>query len=68
MHLYKIIFSPTGGTEKVANQLVQSFGGETDTIDLTDFAAGFHQISFSEEDLCICLLYTSLHILGNAAP
>lgn len=53
MHLYKIIFSPTGGTEKVANQLVQSFGGETDTIDLTDFAAGFHQISFSEEDLCI---------------
>lgn len=42
MHLYKIIFSPTGGTEKVANQLVQSFGGETDTIDLTDFAAEFH--------------------------
>lgn len=53
MSLYKIIFSPTGGTEKVADQLVRAFAQEVKTIDLTDFATDFQQISLTEEDLCI---------------
>ena len=53
MSLYKIIFSPTGGTEKVADQLVRAFAQEVKTIDLTDFATDFQQISLMEEDLCI---------------
>lgn len=53
MSIYKIIFSPTGGTDKVANQFVLTFEQEAKTIDLTDFAADFHQISLTEEDICI---------------
>ncbi len=33
--ILKIIFSPTGGTEKVADILCRAFGGETDTVDLS---------------------------------
>lgn len=53
MSIYKIIFSPTGGTDKVADQFVQAFGQETKTIDLTDFTVDFHQISLTEGDICI---------------
>ncbi|MGI5957919.1 MAG: EFR1 family ferrodoxin [Massiliimalia sp.] len=53
MSIYKIIFSPTGGTEKVANQFVQAFEQEAKTIDLTDFTTDFQQIQLAEDDICI---------------
>ena len=53
MSIYKIIFSPTGGTDKVADSFVQAFGQEAKTIDLTDFATDFHQISLTQEDICM---------------
>lgn len=53
MRIYKIIFSPTGGTEKAANPFVEVFGQKTQTIDLTDSAADFHQIALSREDICV---------------
>lgn len=53
MSIYKIIFSPTGGTEKVANQFVRVFEQEAKTIDLTDFASDFRQIKLVEDDICI---------------
>ena len=53
MSIYNIIFSPTGGTEKVARPFVQAFGQAAQTIDLTDFAADFSQISLEKEDICI---------------
>ncbi|RHR10065.1 4Fe-4S ferredoxin [Pseudoflavonifractor sp. AF19-9AC] len=53
MSLYKIMFSPTGGTDKVAEPFVQAFDQEPKTIDLTDCTVDFHQISLAEEDTCI---------------
>ena len=53
MSVYKIIFSPTGGTDKVADPFVQTFGQEARTIDLTDAAADFSQIQLTEDDICI---------------
>ena len=43
MKLYDIVFSPTGGTKKVADCLTGALDGEVSTVDLTDS----------------CLLYTS---------
>lgn len=53
MSIYKMVFSPTGGTDQVANLFAQSFGQEVKTIDLTDFATDFDQISFVEDDICV---------------
>lgn len=53
MSIYKIIFSPTGGTEKVANQFVQAFKQEIKTIDLTNSAADFSQIKLEKNDICV---------------
>lgn len=53
MRIYNIIFSPTGGTEKVAAPFVQAFGQAAQTIDLTDYAVDFAQISLEKEDTCI---------------
>lgn len=53
MSIYKIIFSPTGGTEKVVNQFVQAFDQEIRTIDLADSATAFGQIKFTKDDICV---------------
>jgi ferredoxin len=53
MSMYKIIFSPTGGTEKVAGTFIQAFEQEVKTIDLTDYQTDFQQIQFSEDDICV---------------
>ena len=53
MSIYNILFSPTGGTEKVAAPFVRAFGQEAQAIDLTDCAVDFAQISLNKEDICI---------------
>lgn len=53
MSVYKMIFSPTGGTDKAANPFVQVFGQEVKTVDLTDFATDFSHIQLSQDDICI---------------
>lgn len=53
MSIYKIIFSPTGGTDKVSTPFTQAFGQEVKTVDLTDFATDFSQIRLSKDDVCI---------------
>ena len=53
IRVYKIMFSPTGGTDKAANPFAQVFGQEVTTADLTDSAADFSQIRLSEDDICI---------------
>lgn len=53
MPIYKIIFSPTGGTDKVSAPFVESFGQEENTIDLTDANVDFSQIFLEKEDVCI---------------
>lgn len=53
MNSYKIVFSPTGGTRKVADILSGKLEQDSTTIDLCDRAAGFSAISFTPEDVCI---------------
>lgn len=50
MSIYKITFSPTGGTQKVADILSAEFSQESKTVDLLE---DIREISFTEEDLCI---------------
>lgn len=41
MKIYKICFSPTGGTEKVAGFIAAKLGSDIVNIDLTDRKADF---------------------------
>lgn len=53
MRVVEIIFSPTGGTAKVARLLAQAFDIPITTVDLTDVSLDFAAIPLSAEDLCI---------------
>ena len=53
MSIYKIIFSPTGGTDKVADIFANVFNREVNTIDLTDFNNNFNNIELDKDDICI---------------
>lgn len=53
MNVYEITFSPTGGTNRVTHLLTSSLGGETSTIDLTDYKTDFHRIALTKEDLAV---------------
>ncbi len=53
MAVYHIIFSPTGGTKKVADLFSRSFCTQSTYIDLTDPGRDFSALSFQEEDICI---------------
>lgn len=53
MKLYDIVFSPTGGTEKVSTLLTDALEGETIRIDLTDSKQDFHTVQLQQEDLAV---------------
>lgn len=53
MKLYDIVFSPTGGTQKVATLLTDALEGETARVDLTDGKQDFHAIAFTREDVAV---------------
>ena len=53
MSIYSILFSPTGGTKKVAVCLAEGFGLEVREIDLTNPAANFSSFSFTADDICV---------------
>ena len=57
MSLYEICFSPTGGTKKaadiLANKLAKDLGGDVITVDLTDSALDFSDVSLGREDAAI---------------
>lgn len=48
MKLYNIVFSPTGGTKKVADCLTSALEGEVTTVDLTDSKLDFDSISLTK--------------------
>lgn len=50
MKIYDIVFSPTGGTEKVSTLLTDALEGETIRIDLTDSKQDFHTVQLQQED------------------
>lgn len=56
MKIYEIIFSPTGGTKKVADIISAGVGADSICIDLTDKDFDFASVSFGEEDVCIAAL------------
>lgn len=53
MSVYKITFSPTGGTKKAADVVTKVFSSESKAVDLTDFTLDLSAIPFSAEDICI---------------
>ena len=53
MKLYDIVFSPTGGTKKVADYLTDALEGEVTTVDLTDSKQDFQTVSLTEEDVAV---------------
>lgn len=53
MKLYNIVFSPTGGTRKVAAALTDTLEGEAIKVDLTDSNADFHTAHLTQEDVAV---------------
>lgn len=51
--MFEVIFSPTGGTKKVADSLCSGIGGESKIIDLTDRAMDESQQEFTPHDVCL---------------
>ena len=50
MSVYKITFSPTGGTQKVADILAGEFAQTSKTVDLLD---DIRETTFSADDICV---------------
>lgn len=53
MKLYEMVFSPTGGTKKVADILAEAMGLERQIVDLTKRDTAFSEICLSPEDVCL---------------
>lgn len=53
MKLYNLVFSPTGGTKKVADLLTSALEGELITVDLTDSKQDFDAVSLTQEDVAV---------------
>lgn len=53
MKLYEIVFSPTGGTQKVADRLSRAMSEEIVPVDLTDHALAFASITLTPDDVAV---------------
>lgn len=54
MNITEIIFSPTGGTEKVADIITSGLGADgVNKLDLTDYKSDFNGINFKSEDIVV---------------
>ncbi len=53
MNIIQIVFSPTGGTQKVADIITGEWSGTVQEIDLSDSETDFSKIRLSEEDLAL---------------
>lgn len=53
MKLYDIVFSPTGGTKKVADCLTGALEGDVTTVDLTDSKQNFDAVQLTREDVAV---------------
>lgn len=53
MSFYKILFSPTGGTRRVVDRLMQTLGPEMAEVDLTSRETDFSTLFFSADDVCL---------------
>lgn len=64
MPVYKIIFSPTGGTQKVADSFTSAFSQESIPVDLTDGTINISSYHFTSKDVCIAAIPS----YGGRAP
>ncbi len=53
MRYVKVVFSPTGGTQKVADALAGEWGEHADSVDLTDAGKDYSKIEFQEDDVAL---------------
>ena len=53
MSFYKLIFSPTGGTEKIADIIVKEWTQPVTMIDLSKVNDDFSKYSFNSEDVVL---------------
>lgn len=53
MKLYSIVFSPTGGTQRVAAAITDALEGKVTTVDLTDSKQNFRTIQLTQEDVAV---------------
>ena len=56
MRYVQLIFSPTGGTGKVADAVTKHWDSAVETIDLCNAEADFSQYSFKAEDVVLIAL------------
>ncbi|MCI9361194.1 MAG: 4Fe-4S binding protein [Hungatella sp.] len=56
MKYFQLIFSPTGGTKKVADAVTKHWDSVVETIDLSDAEADFSQCTFNVEDVVLIAL------------
>ncbi len=53
MSVFEIVFSPTGGTEKVSGLVAGALDGNTVTVDLTDSGQDFRGVSMTKGDVAV---------------
>lgn len=53
MKFYEMIFSPTGGTKRVADILAKGWQKEFVPVDLTDCGKDYSGYTFAEDDVCL---------------
>ena len=53
MSMFEIVFSPTGGTEKVSGLVTGTLDGNIVTVDLTDSGLDFHRVSMAKGDVAV---------------
>lgn len=53
MKLIKIVFSPTGGTEKAAEAITSRWDGEVETVDLTNADTDFSALQTGSDDVTL---------------
>lgn len=64
MKTFEIIFSPTGGTEKVAEIIAENISESIQKIDLSDYKVDFTDLEISNDDLVI----VAMPSFGGRAP
>lgn len=53
MSYYKLVFSPTGGTEKIADLIAKEWAQSVTNIDLSNPKDDFSEYSFNSEDVVL---------------
>lgn len=53
MRYVQVVFSPTGGTQKVADAVTKEWGARIERVDLSDAKLDFSTVSFEESDVVL---------------